>query len=94
MDPSASFSLKRGSTSLRVNNVCGACDSTFPTPGGLLKHQKFHCKKTQEELSELRLRALAFREGTKRRRVDNGEGNPLEGTDRDDAANGDTVVVR
>ncbi|KAJ3530358.1 hypothetical protein NMY22_g8609 [Coprinellus aureogranulatus] len=66
-----SSGLKRGSTSLSLENICGSCGSSFNTATRLKRHQKFECKKTSEELEELSKRASSFhREGAKRRRLD------------------------
>ncbi|KAJ3500007.1 hypothetical protein NMY22_g19406 [Coprinellus aureogranulatus] len=68
----SSSGLKRGSTSLSPENICGSCGSCFNTSTRLKRHHKFECKKTAEELEKLSERALSFyQEGAKRRRLDN-----------------------
>ncbi|KAF5332762.1 hypothetical protein D9611_005092 [Ephemerocybe angulata] len=81
-DPSTSgsrYRLKRGCSSLSIDNVCSACGKTFSAPHFLSRHQKLHCPQTTKELAVLREEAEAIhRSESKRRRLD-GSTDPEEG---------------
>lgn len=62
-------SLKRGCSSLNIDNICSACQKSFSAPQYLDRHQKLDCPTTKLELDALRYQAGELRQA-KRRRLD------------------------